>query len=336
MTPPLQMAVVGCGGIASYAAGLARLLPGLRLNACCDLDGELAAGFARRHAIPAVYQDYARLLEEGQPDIVYLAVPHDLHLPMTRAAVERGAAVLCEKPIAASMEAGRELLRLSQQPGARVAINYQNRYETTCYQFVQAARSGAMGRIQHARANIPWRREPGYFATGAGWHSSLARSGGGTLLTQGSHYIDLLLWAMSSPPVAASGVIRQVLHTGVEVEDLAFGLIELENGAVIDVCSTMASPKEKEVTIELYGEKGIAYWKAGRTPSLRWEGVKPPAVRPPTAGLHALQRSIAGIRDWVRGGPPHLASAADALTTLSAVDAVYRSARSGKRETIEL
>jgi predicted dehydrogenase len=339
MKKALNFAIVGCGSIAAYFAFVARLTSGVRLAACCDREAAVAKQFARRNNIPFVYTDYDELLggqlHSEQPiDAVYLAVPHDLHLPFTRSAMQHGLGVLCEKPLAANLEQGRALARLSEECNIPLAVNYQYRYEPGCYALAQALRSGAMGRIFYARANIPWHRGAAYFHRGAGWHTSLARSGGGTLLTQGSHFLDLLLWAIDSPPVRASGITRRIAHPDVEVEDLAFGLVELANGVVIDMCSTMASPFEKPATLEVYAEKGIARWVDGIFPRLHFEGIRPPHAHPPAGGLHALQRSLIGFRNWLRGGPSHLCTAQEAFPALACVDAIYRSAHSGKCETV--
>ncbi len=334
MSGPLRLAVVGCGDVANYTAGFARLNGGIRLAACCDRDELTAGRFARRHGIRRAYDDYAAMLAEGGFEAVYLAVPHDLHLPMAREALRRGLAVLLEKPLAATLAEGLELAGLAAAPGACLAVNYQYRYDAACYALAQAVREGALGQVRYARCNIPWRRESGYFTRSAGWHALLARSGGGTLLTQGSHFLDVLLWACASPPARAQGLVRRVVFKEAEVEDLALGTLELESGALLQVCSSMVASPEQAATIEVYCERGTALYRAGLRPKLEFRGARPHRKAPPVRGVHALARSLEAFRRWAQGGPPHLAPAGEALVTLAAVDALYRAAASGGWENV--
>lgn len=327
----LRLGIVGCGDISGYTAWFARFNQGIRMTACCDLDAEVAAKFAKKYAIPASYTDNAAMLADAPLDAVYLAVPHDLHRPMTEQAVEAGLAVFLEKPLAASLEEGQALADFVESKEGRVAVNYQYRYDAACYGMAQAARSGALGRLLYARINVPWHRQGDYFRRSGAWHSSLARSGGGTLLTQGSHFLDAALWAGDSPAVSALGHIAQRRFRDVEVEDLAFGIVELAGGAAIEITSSMAAPVEQTATIELYGERATARYRDGLIPRLSFSGVKVRTPRPPVRGLHALQRSLEAFRQFAVEGKAPLCPVPEALETLRVVDAVYRAAACGQR-----
>jgi predicted dehydrogenase len=187
--------------------------------------------------------------------------------------------------------------------------------------------------LYYGRCNVPWRREAAYFEQGP-WHGELARSGGGTLLTQGSHALDVLLWALDSPPRAAVGMTARPGFPQVEVETVALGTIELENGALIQVSSSMVARPEQAVTLELYGERGTALYSNRPLPHVRFRGLRVKRMRPPGWGVHALQRSLQAYRGWVMDGEPYLTPAEEALPVLAAVDALYRSSESGKGETI--
>ena len=253
---------------------------------------------------------------------------------MVRQAVEHRLPIFCEKPLAATLEQGRELVALVQQTGIKVAINYQYRYDSACYGLATLARRGDLGQVLYARANIPWHREIDYFNKSAAWHRLKRRAGGGTLITQGSHFLDLLLWAAESRPLTALGLTANRRIKEVEVEDLAFGLVELENGAIIEITSSMAAPPEQTATLELYAEKGTALYRAGLRPRLELRGVRLSAPKPPMRGLHALQRSLNAFCAWVLEDRPTLNPVEEACRTLAVVDAIYRSAESGKKERI--
>ena len=178
MTAPLRLAIVGCGWVAGYMALFAWLNHRIRLVACCDHTLANAERLASRYRVPHTYDDYPAMLEREALDAVYLAVPHDLHLEMARAAVESGRHVFLEKPIARTLAEGREIACLAQEAGARVGVNYQYRYDPACFALAIAARQGHLGKLHYGRCNVPWQREADYFQQGP-WRGQLARAGGG-------------------------------------------------------------------------------------------------------------------------------------------------------------
>lgn len=326
----LNLAIVGCGDIAGFTALVSRLVPQVRLAACCDVHAEWARVFAKRHRIPQAYTDYAEMLDKASFDAVYLAVPHNLHYEMVLSAVGAGKAVFVEKPFTRTLEEGIKLLETVA--GAKVGVNYQYRYDRSCFALARAVQAGALGWVHSIRINVPWHRTQAYF-NGATWHKTIAQAGGGTLITQGSHFLDVALWALGEQPVSAMGYTASP-GFDVEVDTLAQGMIETERGTLINITSSMVAAKEGAVTIEVYGEQGIALYRDLPLPSLKFRGVKVRKERPPEWGVHALQRSLAGFANWILADEPYLTPAPETLPVLAAVDGIYRSARSGKRENV--
>lgn len=333
MSSPLRLGIAGCGDIAGWMARLARLNRRVRLVACCDRALSRAEAFAARHRISRAFSGYDDMLRQGDLDAVYLAVPHDLHLDLTCAAVEAGLPVLLEKPLARTLAEGAEIVRRARAAGVPVGVNYQYRYDRGCYALACAARRGDLGRLYYGRCNVPWQRGADYFEQGP-WRGELARAGGGTLLTQASHALDVMLWAMDSPARAAAGMSARPGFPGAEVETLALGTLELESGALIGVSSAMVARPEQAVTLELYGERGTALYGGRPLPHVRFRGVHPRRERPPARGVHALARSLEGFRAWVVEGRPYLTPAAEALPVLAAVAALYRAFESGRVEPV--
>lgn len=327
----LRLGLVGCGDIATYTSLFSRLIPRLQITACCDLDSDRAAGFSHRHCIPWDTTEYERLLEHEAVDAVYLAVPHDLHHSMIMAAVDADKPVLVEKPITRTLEEARDLL---EHIGAhKVGVNYQYRYDRGCFQLYHAVRSGSLGRVHSVRINVPWRRTQAYF-DGSPWHASIERAGGGTLITQGSHFLDAVLWALGEAPAGASGYIASQ-GFNVEVETLAHGIVETDAGTLISITSSMEAHRESAVEIEVYGERGTALYRDKPFPSVRFKGVHVKRGTLPVPGVHALQRSLVGFTRWVLDGGSYLIPAPEAVPVLAAVDAVYRSARLGRQVRVE-
>jgi predicted dehydrogenase len=328
----LNLAIVGCGEIAGFTALVSRLVPQVRLTACCDVTAERAGTFARRHRIPHTYTDYAEMLGKADLDAVYLAVPHNLHYEMVLSAMEAGKPVFVEKPITRMLEEAKKLVETVASQ--KVGVNYQYRYDRGCYALGKAVQAGALGQVHSVRINVPWHRTRAYFA-GAAWHKTIAQAGGGTLITQGSHFLDVALWALGENPVSAMGYIASPGFE-VEVDTLAHGIVETSRGALISITSSMVAASERAVTIECYGERGTALYQDLPLPSVKFVGVKARKELPPERGVHALQRSLAGFANWVLADKPYLTPARESLPVLAAVDGIYRSAKSGKRESIML
>jgi len=350
----LHLSIVGCGSIAGSMAMLARLTPGIELTACCDISSDRTIAFARKHKIPKVFTDYHQMLAESVQEAIYLAVPHYLHFEMIQAAIDAGVHVFTEKPITRKLAEGQEIVAYAREKNIKIGVNYQYRYDKACYRLVQTVQSGGIGRVFYGRTNIPWHRENSYFE-GAPWHKTLAQAGGGTLITQASHLIDVLLWAIVSPPAAAYGYTAQKVFKDIEVEDFAAALVELENGVVLQITSSMAAASEQAVTIEIYGEQGTVVYTNRPWPRVKlrpgaparreeytrdsaWGKSSPhtPAAngRVPYWGLHAMHRSLQGFRDWVLRDRPFLIPGEAALPALAVVEAIYQSAEEGRQVEI--
>jgi UDP-N-acetyl-2-amino-2-deoxyglucuronate dehydrogenase len=333
MTEHMRLGFVGCGDIASYMAWLARFNRRIQITACCDLLPERADSFAQRFKIPQAFTDYNQMLAASNLVAVYLAVPHHLHFEMLQTVIQAGLPVLVEKPLTRTLEEGRRIVQLAQTHHARVGVNYQYRYDRGCYALARAVQKGELGEIYYARINLPWHRNTAYFEQAA-WHARLETSGGGTLITQGSHLLDVVLWAIGEQPVNVMGYIAQRTFRHVEVEDLAQATVEMQNGALVQICSSMIATPEAAVCIEAYGSKGTAIYSNRPLPHLRLRGVRISKETPPQKGLHALQRSLEGFRAWVAQGQDYLCPAVEALPTLATVEAIYQSARSGRRQEV--
>ena len=327
----LKLGIVGCGDIAGFTAWVSRLVPQVRLSACCDVDAGRAQTFARRHRIPQVYTDYAEILEKAKLDAIYLAVPHHLHYEMIFAAVQASKPVFAEKPVTRTLDEGKRLIKAIGD--AKVGVNYQYRYDSGCYALARAVQAEALGKVHSMRINIPWHREQKYF-DGAAWHKTIAQAGGGTLITQGSHFLDVALWALGENPVSAMGYTKTLLFN-VEVDTLTHGIVETAGGALVSIVSSMVAASEQKVMIEAYGERGTGFYADRPFPHVKFKGVKVHKERPPERGVHALQRSLTGFAKWILDDKPFLIPAADTIPVLAAVEGIYRSAKTGQRLNVE-
>ena len=334
MKKKFKISIVGCGDISRYEALGCRLNRHIKMDSCVDIIEEQASAFAKKHKIEQHCTDYDDVFEMSDLDAVYLAVPHNLHFDMIKKAIDRGVHVLCEKPITITIDHALEICRLSKEKGIKVGVNYQYRYDKSCYAMAQACRNGKMGKFYYGRCNIPWHRDDDYFNIGK-WRSMKETAGGGTMLTQGSHALDVALWSSGSMPVAAQGIISKQKFKDIEVEDLCMGIIEMDDGSCVQVSSSMITNKEQPVSIELYGSEATAIYKGFDSSKVKFIGKKIKKQKPPTRGLHALFRTLEGFRKWVLDDELFLIPVEQSVSVLAAIDAIYKSAESGKKEMVD-
>ena len=151
------------------------------------------------------------------------------------------------------MDDALAICRLSRETGVKVGINYQYRYDAGCYALVKAApRPARSVSCSTAAATSPGTGHEGLFQRRP-WHASRQKSGGGTLLTQASHIIDIALSALGGEPVSVQAGVARRVFSDVEVEDLGMGIVSLSNGALLSVTSSMIAVPERPATIEIYG-----------------------------------------------------------------------------------
>lgn len=335
----MRLAVVGCGDIGGYIALGCRFNRHITITACVDTDMNCAEAYGQKNKIEHVYTDYRELFEHPEIDAVYLGVPHFLHHDMIIGCLEAGYHVFCEKPVTITMDDALDVCRKSDETGKKVGINYQYRYDHACFSLMEAGRRGELGEIRYGRCNVPWHRDEDYF-TGAPWHRSMAEAGGGTLITQASHIIDVCLRAMNSFPAEAWAVTERKVFKDVEVEDFAMGVIQCENGAQLQVTSSMVAVPEKVITADIYGSRAQGQYFGGDFSKIRFSGAKVPKRHSPVRwglkGVHPFLRSIEGFRRWVKDDIPFLVPAKESLAVLAAVEAMYRSAVSGTWEKVDM
>ena len=334
MKEQLRIGIVGCGEVSFFLAIVARFNRRIRAVACMDINRERASIFARKHKIPACFSDYQQMLDAGGMDAIYIAVPHHLHFPMIKTALDKGVHVFCEKPVTTTIKEALDICRISSKKDIKIGINYQYRYDSGCYALARAAQKGDLGQVYYGCCNVPWHRENNYFQT-AVWRRSAKMAGGGTLITQASHALDILLWAHPGIPVYAQGKTARCKFNDVEVEDLAMGIIEMDDGSLIQVSGSMIATPEQPVTIDVYGSLGTGKYTGPAFPKVRFKGARVRKEKTPVRGIHAFMRSLEGFRRWVTESQPFLIPIEESLKVLAVITAIYKSAKSGKKEAID-
>ena len=266
----LKAAIIGCGAIAQVHKQVLLTIPEAKLTACCDIKPERATQFAASCGIHS-YSSVEELLDREQPKVVHLCVPHPLHTPLAAMCVQREIHVFTEKPPAVNEAQWTEFQALENQK-ARVGICFQNRYNESVRAAKALLSSGEVGAIRGARAFLTWHREPEYY-TESGWRGSWQTEGGGVLINQAIHTLDLLVYLLGTPASVQSHMSNHTLQREIEVEDTLEADIHFQSGASALFYATNAYCRNAPVLLELSCEKAqlrlegdslTVFWADGR------------------------------------------------------------------------
>ncbi len=260
---PVRCAVIGLGMGRGHAHTFMKC-DNAKLVAVVDLETDRLAGFESELGKEALFTDYREMLKHVKPDLVMIALPNYLHKSVTLDALEAGAHVLCEKPMAMTVAEAEEMLAAAKSCKRRLGINFSQRFSPAHRTLKQIADSGALGDIYHGYCS--WTRRDNIPRFG-GWFGQKELSGGGPLIDLGVHRIDLSMWLMGHPKVVSvSGVIHHRLGVprgkeqgkSFDVEDFATGLVRFDNGAslILEV-SWVGHQREKETQqMRIMGTQG--------------------------------------------------------------------------------
>ena len=251
----INFALVGTGNIANFHARALELTPGADLVAVHSRRAETGEKFAAESGALFV-ADYAELLARPDIDAIAITTPSGTHAELGIAAARAGKHVLCEKPLDISPARIDELVAACQQNGVRLGAIFQSRFGPGALALKRAVDEGRFGQLAQCGAYVPWFRGAAYYGT-AGWRGTWALDGGGALMNQSIHAIDLLLW-LAGDVAHVSARCGTALHGGIEVEDNAVAWLEFKNGAFGVVQGSTACYPGESKRVELKGTTGSA------------------------------------------------------------------------------
>ena len=233
----LRACVVGCGVIsANHISAL--LEENVEIIALCDTKPERAHARAEKYGInPNIYTSFKEMLDKEKPDAVHICTPHYLHVPMAIECLKRNINVFLEKPIGISTDEIEMLIEAERASTARVCVCFQNRFNAS----VQVAKSIADedGGVIEAYGSLFWQRGERYY-TESGWRGFYATEGGGVMINQAIHTIDLLCFFLGIPKKVSATIANHHLKGIIEVEDSCGGRIVFENGKIANFYATTA------------------------------------------------------------------------------------------------
>ncbi len=331
--------------------------PNAQIVALSDVNTEAAEKVRAEYSVDGarIYGDYREMLESPDVDAVSICTPNFLHGPMAIDALDAGKHVLLEKPLAHNLEEGEHIAAKAASSDRALMIAFNNRYRPDSRMLKEQIEAGVLGDIYYAKTG--WLRGASIFFL-RGWFTQRARSGGGPLIDLGVHMLDLALWFMGNPrPVSVSGSVyhkftdfmRQTAGNEADVEDLATAFVKLDNGATIVLDASWVSHIEQGdlVYSQLFGTRGGARIDRGGGEDLKitttagadatrttivhspkftsWQ-----AQQPGFQLYESFRAEVADFVDSIRNNRQPGATITHGLDVLRVLDAIYRSAETGR------
>jgi predicted dehydrogenase len=307
----------------------------------CDINPDAVATASEKGGVPS-FTDPIALLDSGLADMVLIATPHYYHPTIAVEAFNRGIHVLSEKPISVTVSQADAMIDAARRSGKKFGVMYQMRSSQRNQAARRLVEEGRLGEIYRTSLIMGWFRSQAYYDSGT-WRATWTGEGGGVLINQAPHFLDLFTW-LGGLPTTINGQVRTRLHD-IEVEDEAFALLDYANGATGYLyASTTESPSTER--IEICGDRGkllldgnsLRFWQLNRgirdystTVENMWGG--PSAEEVPVE----FEKSGGGHDDITRNfarsilyDEPLLAPGEEGLNAVEMINGVILSGKRGK------
>ena len=311
-------AVVGLGMGANRAREVAAT-PGAKLVAVCDLKPDRLAKVMKEHGCEGT-SDYHELLGRKDIDVIYVMTESGNHGKVAIDAAKAGKHVISTKPIETTLEKADAMIHACEQAGVKLLVDFGNRYNPNVNKLKAAMDRNLFGKLILIEARLKWFRSDEYYAE---WHGTWALDGGGSLINQTVHYVDLLCWFMG-PPATVRGRIGVYNHR-IEAEDMAIAMLHYPNGTEGVIVCTTTFPEDYMHGIEVHGTKGAAILsKEGLS---YWKPEGDVDVEVPEHPKSAADDMVKALRY----GRPLTCDGYEGRKSLALVRAVYESALDGEK-----
>jgi UDP-N-acetyl-2-amino-2-deoxyglucuronate dehydrogenase len=338
----LGFGFIGAGAIANFHARAVAAAHGGRLVGVVSRRRTTAETFAREHAIGFASDDVHQLLAQPGLDAVCITTPSALHLEPALAAIRAGKHLMIEKPLDATVEGTDHILDEAEKAGVRVGSIFQARFGDAARQLKATIDAGRFGRMVLASCYVKWNRTAEYYT---GWKGRISEDGGGVVINQAIHGVDLLQWFAGMPVEVFAWTTRRV-HTRIESEDTSVAALKFASGAFGTIEASTALWPGFSRRIEICGENGsavmedddITRWefrvarpedekiRAASETSAKGSG----AANPMAINFEGHLRQIQDFIDGIRERRPFFIEGREARKAVALVRAVYESAQSGR------
>lgn len=335
---PLKFAIVGCGVIAPTHARSIAELPDAELVAVCDIIPEKAHQLGSVYQVPA-FTDLQQMLKDVEIDVVNVLTPSGLHAEIGIQAARAGKHIIVEKPIDVTLEKADALIRACEEAGVKLCSISQHRFDPAIVALKQAVENQELGRLNFGGSHTKWYRSQEYYDSGD-WRGTWALDGGGALINQSIHYVDLLQYIMGSLDELHSYCATQA-HERIEVEDEAVAAIRFQNGALGLLEGSTAAYPGYCARLDIYGSEGSVVIENDQIKEWHLRNGRPCPVENEPVGFiggtsskdiwhYSHRREIQDMISAIREDRRPLVDGQEGRKALEIVLAVYESARTGR------
>ena len=337
----IHVGLIGAGNISQTHARAAAAIPGVSVAAVHGANGAKARELAASYGA-AAYDRLDAFLDHKPMDMVVIGSPSGVHAAQGVAAARRRLHVLVEKPIDVTTERADELIAAAERSGVRLGVLFQDRLKPGIVRLKQLVESGGLGRVLSVSARVPWYRPPDYYRLSR-WRGTAALDGGGALMNQGIHTVDLLLWVLGDV-TRVQARTATLLHE-IESEDTALALLEFASGATGVLEASTATYPGYPRRVEITGTEGTVVLEHDRLvaadlrtprPELLGDGgdANASASSPVVSDASGHQRLIEDFRRAIETGSRPVCDGHEGRRSVQLVEAIYRSARSLASEPV--
>ena len=338
----VKFGIIGTGAIAEKHAESLAQIANAELFIVYDKVAERAQAFARRHGcrVAATFEE----LLTSEANAVTVATPSGLHAEVAIPAARAGKHILCEKPLEVTVSKTNDLVRTCESCNVRLSAVFQSRFGRAVQTVKRAIDAGRFGTPVLAAASIRWYRTPEYYVN-AGWRGTWALDGGGALMNQGIHTVDLLLY-FNGDVSEVNGRIARLMHQNIEVEDTAVAMLKFKNNSLGTIEASTACAPGCPRRIELSGTCGcvileddrITRWQFLyvmpedddiRCDNLAGEGLHGGSADPNAISSEGHRRQLQELTDAILNGSHLTTPGAEGKRAVERICAVYESARTG-------
>ena len=349
--PPLGFCIVGCGMIARFHARALAEVPGTRVAALVSRTPANADALLKETNTPVcpVFATVEEAVKAPGVDAVVITTPSGAHLEPAVTAAAAGKHVVVEKPLEITGERCERIIAACDQYGVKLCTIFPSRFGDANTALKAAVDAGRFGRLTLGETTCKWWRSQAYYDDG-GWKGTQALDGGGALMNQAIHNVDLLLWMMGDV-AAVSGFTATLAHERIEVEDTAAAVLRFKSGALGVIQATTSVHPGYPKTIAVHGDKGsvvieqddVLKWdftpetdddKATRERFAAKVGASGGAADPKAISHEGHRRQLADFVEAIRGNRPPKVDGREGKKAVDLINAIYESNRSGR--TIEM
>src|SRR5256886_10618671 len=334
----IHIGLIGGGNITETHARAARAIAGVEIAAIYGTNADKVDRLCREHG-GTRYQDFEEFLAHRPMELVAIGSPSGLHATQGIAAAQRGLHVLTEKPIDISTERADALIEAADRNRVKLGLIFQDRLKPDICRLKQWVAGGVIGKPMLADAHVKWYRPPDYYSNSR-WRGTLSLDGGGALINQGVHTVDLLLWLFGDV-TRVQARTSTALHA-IEAEDTAVAILEFSSGALGVLQATTAAYPGYPRRVEISGSQGTVILEHDRIVAANLRNASAVAESAAldenqsasTAVVSDFRGHQAVLEDFLKAIQHNRPPACDGLEgrrSIALIEAIYRAARSSDK-----